>query len=98
MTSSLGNDDEVHGDDDRSTHAAPTHQDQHEASTTTKRWKTPWYQWVSLAFWAIVTALAFPYVDSSVKSIMAITGPLGVVFYTVTLIKFYSDRRRALGR
>lgn len=61
-----------------------------------KRWRTPWYLWIQLIFWSALTTQAFPYVDSSPKAVLAVTGPLCILLAVFFLIKFYWERRKGL--
>jgi hypothetical protein len=59
-----------------------------------KQWKTPWFLWISLILWTALSSTAFPYVDSSPKAVLAVTGPLTVLLCIGALIKFYWDRHQ----
>lgn len=61
-----------------------------------KSWSTPWALWISLVFLTALSSTAFPYVDSSPKAILAVTGPLTVLINVGCLIKFYWDRHKSL--
>lgn len=60
-----------------------------------KRWRTPWPLWIGLVFFVALSSTAFPYVDSSPKAVLAVTGPLTVLIIVAALIKFYLDRHKA---
>jgi hypothetical protein len=70
----------------------------HTHSSTDKRRPSPWWLWISLLVWIAISSTAFPYVDSSPKSVLAITGPLCVLVHVGVIIKFYWDRHHALSR
>ncbi|GAA1114749.1 hypothetical protein GCM10009582_10150 [Arthrobacter flavus] len=60
-----------------------------------KRWSTPWPLWISLVFFTALSSTALPYVDSSPRAILAVTGPLIVLITIGFLIKFDWDRHKA---
>lgn len=64
--------------------------------STNKRWSTSWPLWINLIIFTALSSTAFPYVDSSPKAVLAVTGSLSVLITVGFLIKFYWGRYKAL--